>query len=207
MKIGKWIMLTKKLPTVVSPPKMSIFYATPWNYDVDRVKREWFLYKYSHRGQSFKSFERNDKFPSLNEMVEELQEANITSVIDPVRGGTEPTESTAVRIFYRGEQIKVWGHEYNDMKVENWSEFYPQAYDLIPDTDVQTMYMDTRLTKGQRTVFDAALVDGCNDFQALLVATGQDIDGSPAPIGWFRIKPEYGLIYCTEDELEETYEK
>ena len=47
-------------------------------------------------------------------------------------------------------------------------------------------------------------IDGCTNFQALLVTTGQDVDGSPAPIGWFRIKPEYGSIYCSEYELEET---
>ena len=206
MKIGKWIMLTEKLPTVVSPPKMSIFYATPWDYDIERVKRDWLKYRYEGTPsvENYRSFKREQMFPSLNHMVKELQENKVDTVSDLWSGVSSPTESSAMKIMYKGEQIKVWGHEYNDMKVENWNEFYPQAYDLIPDTDVQSMYMDIKLTKGQRAIFDAALVDGCTNFQALLVTTGQDIDGSPAPIGWFRIKPEYGLIYCTEYELEET---
>ena len=190
MKIGKWIVLTVKLPTEPSPPKLSIFYAIPWEIDVDRLKKQWRRYKGI----------KPDRIVTVNEMVKDLE--SVDAISDGIGFGCEPVEAGAMAIYYKGEKIKVWRYEYSEMKMENWPLYYPEMYDLIPDGKTAELMISLRLTKSQRPIYDAALVDGCNDYQALLVATGNNVDDAPAPIGWFKIKPEYGKYYCSEYELK-----
>ena len=56
-----------------------------------------------------------------------------------------------------------------------------------------------------RSAYEMARLFGANDRQARLVALGQDPDDPkafPQPIGWYKIRPEYGEIFCHNYELE-----
>jgi len=192
VRVGQWIMLTKKLPTVVSPPKLSLHYSVPWEIDLQTIKKLW-------KTHCFHALSPKKK--TIDEMLQDLQ--SLDDVLPTsIFGGAEPNEAKARGIFWVGEKIKVWPHEYSVIPPERWPDYYPDVYELIFDDELKDLFTVFPVGEDSR-VYEAALLDGCNDFQALLTAIGQDIDDSPTPVGWFRIKPEYGLMFASERELQE----
>ena len=60
-------------------------------------------------------------------------------------------------------------------------------------------------SKEERFIYDAALLDGCNQAQALRVMKGLDPDISYVPpLGWYRAKRTIADHFCREGENEIT---
>lgn len=165
-----WIMLIKKLPTVVSPPKMSIHWSVPWPMDVEKRKSKYW----------------------------ELWKVEIW--------GCEPDYLGARKIRYKGENIRVWPHEFSEIetpKLMGWIN--QEAFELISDSVAEEELIEEVLSKGKRKVYDAALVDGCTSAQAMMVAFGKDptLEDPELPaIGWYKCAEQYARYFCYEDEMK-----
>ena len=58
--------------------------------------------------------------------------------------------------------------------------------------------------------YEEALVDGCNEEQAYMVAMGVKITDAELeipPLGWYRAKREYMEYFCRDHEMTETDER
>jgi len=188
-------MLIKKLPTVVSPPKMSILWSTLWPYEPS----------------SYVKSRKKETDEAKKQYKKEMDEGMGMSAF-----GQEPDFENARRIYYKGENLRVWPHEFSVMTPEKMKDYIIVGQSHIL---VECDYMD-HISEGQekkvkdlildaitKPIYEAALIDGCNDNEARLVALGIDITTEEPdfpPISWYKIKPEYGNYYCTEQELEET---
>jgi hypothetical protein len=169
---SEWIMLIERLPVANAPPKMSIHWSIPWpneDYAKDQKKRYSREYKYSADSVEDAKYFWNDF-------------------------GKEPNWISARKIIYSNEHIRVFPHEYSLVGPGKLHE-YEEAYNLVPDTYTQEIFMDRNLSKTQRIVFDSALLDGCDEFQAMLVAVGKDPTDEFPPIGWWKLRPEYAQVF------------
>lgn len=195
-----WIMLHTKLSTVVAPPRLSIHFSTPWPLvrqpDVSERKR-----KTAENAKIRRTLE------ATKDMTDEEIDFFLSShedddMLENPFGGLEHDCANARSIFFRGERIRVFGDECSIISNDHLNEYYPEAYDLVEELPNVEDKPNFHLSRQQREVVDAALVDGCTRFEALMVANGEPIEGGMfPPVGWFKIKPEYGRAFATEDEL------
>ena len=193
-----WIMLIKKLPTNPSPPKMSIFWSIPWP-DVKVIERQ--------RMQLTDPLKRQRSYCDIPKTLTVREEKGLTGdIYFNYFGFQEPQWNGARKINYKGEQIRVFPHEFSELTLENLKMYLEDSHELIPGTVAEEDIMDSVLRGNKRRIYDAALVDGCTEYEARLMAMGVDVaDGHyeiPA-IGWYRIRPEYGHVFCYEREMEE----
>ncbi len=185
-----WIMLIAKLPVAkeVSPPKMSIHWSTLWPYD---------------------------PYQNLTKRQQKKHNSHMAKMLEEDRDllfGNEPDYENARRILYNGENIRVWPHEFSRMTPEKMKMYIMEecSHELVT-----CEYLDHVEYEGEKTkalildkvttpIFEAALLDGCTESQAKLITVGMDItveDPEFPPIGWYRIKEEFGLIFCDKEEL------
>ncbi len=177
-----WITIIKKLPTNPSPPKMSIHWSTPWP-DMQYHER---------------LMER------MNSPFSVVVKAHEDSKLFYEMGGRSPNWKNAKGIIYKKERIRVFPHECSITNLENFKIFLKEgAYELIPYSEAGKILMDKQLSKGQRFIFDAALIDGCDDYQAMMVAIGKNPNDVPPPMGWYRLREEYANVFCYAKEQEE----
>jgi hypothetical protein len=196
-------MLRRKLPTVVSPPKLSLFWSVPWPYEnsyvLNKLDNEAFL-EYYHK-KTKHSVSETRRYNSLVNQEEVYSE--ITEEIERC--------ANARMIKYKGENIRVWPEEFSPVSIENMNEYIlgeDQAYEFVADNVAEQNAIQAILDGESKLIYDAALVDGCNHNQAMITALGKDItieDAEFPAIGWYRIKKEFGMAFCrSERELEET---
>ena len=198
-----WIMLIQKLPTASSPPKLSIFWSTPWPYEpavqaMQQIRRR---------------MEKTGITTKLDAMAqEEFAQSPYGEYGGPV--GRNPDLLNARAIRFDGETIRVWPHEFSVMTTEKMRFYVAEqggAYtlrpeDATPGSPLVKLLQDVTLDTDQRFVRDAALVDGCTPEQATLVALGEDVLEATefAPLGWYKlIDAEAILAYCSEQEERE----
>lgn len=216
-------MLREKLPTEVSPPKMSIFWSVPWyNNPVElkevtnQIMRHMLQESGRDRYLSSEEFERlirnPEDYEELSVRVKKYIDENET--LFSITGfGREPNQARARKIRYKDEDIKVFPHEFSIISHENM-KLYVQgdesgecSHELVT-TDVAEETLLKEVTEGElKPILEAAQLDGCTLAQAILVALGMDIslpDSEFPPLGWYRVKKEYGLVYCSHHDLEET---
>jgi len=189
-----WILLIKKLPTVVSPPKMSIFWSVPWP-DADYVESQ------KIRKESWGATQA-----VISGDYEETIELADGSILNEL-GGREPNWKTARKIMFLDEAIRIFSYEYSVPTKENLRKYIEESHELMAGTAAEDEII-TEVKRGRRKeIYDAALCDGCAHAQATMVALGQDPtleDAEYPAIGWYRCKPEYALFYCSEEEMTET---
>jgi hypothetical protein len=187
-----WIILIKKLPTKPSPPKMSIFWSTPWPDDHYAKEQRELFEKSKERSPDYEYY--IDAFGSTPET------ATFYSHF-----GKDPNWIGARKIHFAGSDIRVFPHEFTVLKPENmrfyvFGDHYSEASHEFVSEETATDQMVKGILEGDdRFVYDAALVDGCNPAQAMATAMGMDItipDSEFAPLGWYRAKPEVLEIFC-----------
>ena len=181
-----WIMVKTKLPTVVSPPKMSIHWSTPWpNKSIAE----------SQKLHSEKALKLNFQNP-----IYEYDEKDDTHFILPF--GSVPNFARARAIIYKDEKIRVFPHEFSEISKESMRLYIQEkAIKLQFSERVASVWKDQKLSKGKNIIFDAALLDGCDDYEAMMVALGQGPSEIPPPIGWWKLREEYASQFCYEEEM------
>jgi len=177
-----WIMLKKKLPTQVSPPKLSIHWSMPWPIKEAIASRK----------------ARGAKMPG---------EKKCELLDDPWHVPAEPNYYGARRIHYKGEDIRVFPHEFTTMESDRLMEYIDGgALELVAGDAAEEIIVEAVLTGTRRQIYEAALVDGCSHAQALMTGLGQDItlpDAAVPPVGWFRMLSPYAEVFTHEYERTE----
>lgn len=223
-----WIMLTKKLPTQFAPPKLSFHWAEPWvsaelfkaqfhrwlkmQKEVRLENIDWSEYEdivdedTYNEIQARKSAKQDKKITELqqrhryryNKLKKEFLKLNY--VPDGLGWGVEHNQGRALGIVFQGERIRVFPDEYN---AEASMEMYLEAKALVlHPADTSAAESSDGLTDAQKVLVEHALVDGCNNFQALQMAFGRDVEEAEIPpIGWYEMRVEYASLYCTEEEM------
>jgi len=103
----------------------------------------------------------------------------------------------------KDEKIRVFPHEYSVTDLDNFKMLLKEnAYVLIPYSEAGNILMDKYLSKGQRFIFESAQLDGCDDYQAMMVAIGKNPNDTPPPMGWYKLREEYANIFCYAEEQE-----
>ncbi len=105
-------------------------------------------------------------------------------------------------------QVKIFS--FWNMKKRNLLEYIKESHELVlEDVASDQLKMNVEINVDNRDIYGAALLDGCTEQQAMLTVAGADLtipDADIPPIGWYRCKHEYALIFCNERELVEDRE-
>jgi len=194
-----WIMLTKKLPTKPSPPKMSLFWSTAWaGTKISRLQAQ----------TCYLCQLTEDKCNCLDEF-RPTTKGDLYGCSGPSLG-VEPNWVGARKILFCGMPIRVFPHEFSIVSKENMSEYISSgAYTLVPDSAADENLLNGFLDGETKPVYDAALVDGCNHAGALATALGVDVtlpDPDYPAIGWYRLHPDVAQVFCDAFEMVEDRE-
>ena len=129
--------------------------------------------------------------------------------------GFEPNYARARKIIYQGEALRVSPHEFSFVEPANMRLYVlgsgksnDASHELVASDVASQKVIDGILDGETRPIYEASLLDGCTEDQAMMVALGQDItaddDFGIPPIGWYRCRREYAEFYCSESEMQET---
>jgi len=193
-----WIMLRCKLATEVSPPKLSIHWAVPapMNKYAEIAKT---------KAKATVNFHNNNRGYDDPVITEE----------DTYEWDEAKRCEGAMKIRFLGEDVIVFPDEYTLVSDANMAEYIDEregSHFLIEDSvEVPGEYslVDIR-SKDERLLYEAALLDGCDQVQALRVMKGKDIDISTVPVlGWYRAHHRFARIFCRkgEDEITDSRKK
>jgi hypothetical protein len=194
-----WILLTAKLPTSPSPPKLSIH----WSVDGSKSEIAEQQRKQAQRAKELAASQGDTLTDDMDAPV----------FYDVLGFGKEPNFTKARLISYNGIQIRVLPHEFTVLPADRMtayclgSDYEPPTHELVPNTEADRQLIDGAMRGSQRSVYDAALVDGATHEQAMMTALGRDIFANGAdlfaPVGWYRCKREAALVFCDEWEIQE----
>lgn len=180
-----WIMLTRRIPTEVPVPKLSVHWSTPWPHDEYAAASKRFVQgtTYKRRGRTVHLIGPGPSF------------------------GREPNWEKARKIRFRGESIRVFPHEFSEMPNEKMRMLISGgALELREQDDVPTdPPIDKKLIGEQKVIYEEALVAGCDHAQAMMVCFGIDPtipDAEFPPVGWYKCRPEYAAFFCEDWEME-----
>ena len=181
-----WILLTGHLPVKYAPPRLSIFWSTPWPNEKFVKQQE---KRYSNR------YDLSDQPTN--------QWKNQPDVFYDMFG-KDPNWAKARRIAYKEQDIRVFAHEFNQLTPENMALYVlgdddvDPSHDLVSDSVASDMLVKGALDGESKPIYDAALMDGAEHGQALATALGHDITLPAAdfmPLGWYRLKPGYQVLF------------
>lgn len=221
MNKGKWIFIPNKLMTEVAPPAMSIHYAVPWPMapstlsksamgrlnrlrkllsDSNFIDAEELDNMDNHKLISF-ILANDDVYDFIDEIESDLLDfSNIT--------GHDYYElkrlAGAMQIKFAGENIRIFPEEFSDISLEHMKE-YLKMYTFHPIDEWNGLGIKPT-DPDEKFIFEAALLDGCDEFQATNIVNGGNIDSVddfPAPLGWYECPLEYGLYFGrTEEDMK-----
>ena len=218
---GKWIMVITKLPTEVAPPAMSIHWAEPWpitqpkklevNFKKQAAVLREVLRQYCNiDSQLLSETDDYDLWDFLeNEEIYDFVSNYDDTLLDRLpedyffRGIDFERNQNAVKIKWNGEEIRVFPEEFSEISVENM-KVYTQVFTFHENNtwnDLSNIPRDP----DERFIFEAALLDGCDAYQAnniLVGGTAESINDFPPPIGWYECPMEYGLYFHSEEDLK-----
>lgn len=191
---GFWIIITAKLPTNPSPPKLSIHWAVPWPLDQskidDQVKRSVYL---------------------DNENMGDEYFWNDSPGGQP--WGKEPNVRLPVKIHYKDNDIRVWKHEFNYLTPDRMRDYVTggdtggdATHILMEGTKSDQALLRAAMDTDLRGIYDAALIDGCNPEMAKLLAMGMEFNDEVLefpPICWYKLHPQLTGYYMDESEAAE----
>jgi len=192
-----WILLTTKLPTDPSPPRLSIFWSTAWLPDSTvamRAVEEWNRLG----GQA------GDEWVCEPAIIQATRSRHLRRGLTPLR---TPNWSEARRIHYNDQAIRVFPHEFSSLDTVRMHEYiFGGSHELVAG-DVATDALIQGVLDGiTRPIMESALLDGCNAAQAMSVALGMDVtlpDAEFPPVGWYKCRIEYATMFCEPWEMEE----
>lgn len=181
---GSWVMLTKHLPInpALVPPLLSIHWTIAWP--------QWAYAKCQEDRLKHYKLQTDESLKLLHSFADELHM------------GFEPIWAEARRIMFKGEAIRILPHEFSLLSTEHMqlyllgdaSDDLEPPYELVLADTASDERIGTEIKSGrQRTLYEHALIDGCDHDLAVLMALGLDVTAQvefPA-LGWYRLKPGY----------------
>ena len=177
-----WIILTKKLPTAPSPPKLSIFWSVPWP------------------DKAFAKQQREVAAASRSAFSEDAW-----FIADAKRNADEWEGARQIR--YKSKELRVFPHEFNPTTTDRMEIYINEgAHTLVPESPAEEAVIQRTLKKGEREIYEAAIIDGATQAQAVATALRQDItipDWKFPPIGWYKPNPEMAVYFCHPWEMKE----
>lgn len=186
---GAWIILTAKLPTNPSPPKLSIHWAVPWPLSQDRIDKQ----------------VRDNVFLD-NENIDD-------EYFFFCDWGKEPNYRLPVKIHYKGHDIRVWKHEFNYLTPDRMRDYVAGGdtggngtHLIVEGTKSDQALLRAAMDTDLRGIYDAALIDGCNPEMAKLLAMGMQYNDDTLefpPICWYKLHPDLTGYYMDESEALE----
>lgn len=195
--IGQWIMIIKDIPTNPSPPRMGMFWATPWPMD----EKYYRLYKQQARiwGQAEESWDLSDPENPKMKRAKYPEDCIVTPF------GKDPNPKTCVKVHWQGEDIRVFQHEFSIPTVESMQLYVndpnnPSHY-LVPDNVAGEQLFKLLEDADFKNVYESALLDGCSENEAMLMGLGHDISDEPfPPVGWYKLRDEYAAYFGIDVE-------
>jgi len=194
-----WIMLITKLPTRPSPSKMSIHWAVPWPNKKLAEKQ----FKRVSPKYKFKKSRKKSRFVQGGPELE-YSPISKTYFCQMWKGLQEPYWAGARKIHFGDVDIRVFPHEFSILTPENMHSYVSGSHEFVAGNAAGDKLMYDVTDGDLRLIHDAALLDGCNERQAVQMALGIDVSDEhlyPEPLGWYRITKEYGAHFCHEREL------
>lgn len=155
-----WILLTKDLHVPGAPMRLSIHYSWPWGEDKGQSKSE--LLEYSESFELY--FGRFSGSFSYKEHDFE----------------------NARKIQYDSNVIRVFPDEFSRMTPEKLKFYVEEGYEFVSDPSLKDQFPRVVMTRNRKAIYDAALVDGCGEYEATMVCLGYDPTVVPPPLGWFK---------------------
>ena len=149
---------------------------------------------------------REDAWVPQDDDLIDLEVTHVPGVM-----GVEPNWNGAVRVCVAGVDIRVFPHEISKPSSENMHLYVlgdgteESTHELVAGSAAEEKLLEEVLKGEARFVYDAALVDGCTQAQAMQTALGNEIETPDAdfpPIGWYRPKWWVLETFCRESELE-----
>ena len=166
-----WIMITKRIPTDPSPPKMAIFWSELWGHSKKDIER----YEKTDNGWDGFGFV-DDRRKSMRV---EYEGTNIR-ILDGEYSIVAP------------ERMRIYLGLEDGMDEEDGSHY------LVP-CSVSDKMIQREIRKGSKGVLmEAAMLDGCNKIQAKMVANGIDVtepDYEIPPLGYYMVKEHYADLF------------
>lgn len=207
---GKWVMIVKEVPISkdIAPPLMSIHWAVPWVQGNGRVLTNLIMDYNTWTGgmdnrmsrAAFGQWYEEGKIKIPNETVD-------TIYPQPSVFGGNPNLFHARRIIHKGEAIRIYPHEFSIMTNEKLKFYLNEKvgienngevslYELMPSSPAEKEAIESLDSGVNRLIYEQALVDGCNQAQAMLLVSGIKFrleEESQVPVnGWYRMQP--GLL-------------
>lgn len=102
--------------------------------------------------------------------------------------GLEPNPARAMRVIVNDEAVKIWPHEYSIIKSDNMKDYINEKlYEFRPSSTAEEKLIEFSLDEITKPIYDAAIVTGCTDAEAMLMAMGVDVSENYIipPIGWY----------------------
>ena len=107
-------------------------------------------------------------------------------------GGAEPNMFRRLRIHVNGQDVGILSHEYSILTKENMEMYLEDSHEFVPGTVAENKFSFPHMEEEEKTIYGAALLDGCTPVQAVKVLMGEDPQADfPPPIGHYRMKPNY----------------
>lgn len=194
-------MIIKEVQVTIPPPKLSFHWAQPWVNKEYAHKQfaKWVINNYPDymmRARSTKLETLLSYFKGANpEKYDECYEEYSKEIIiyDSAGMGTEHNEAGAVFIIYEGEKIRLFPDE---IQKDHSMPLYIEEDLLILHPSDAAQTEEEPLNDLQKVLYEHALVDGCNKFQATLTAFGKSYaDVQFPPIGWYEMRPEVVAMF------------
>lgn len=199
-----WIMIIKELPTIISPPKLSIFWSTPSLLE-EKVLKQFNQYIEIDKNFYYDGQGNMLDNKSLKQKIIAYMKTQNLFFYDNF--GKVPNEALVRSIQYKDKNIRVYGHEYSILKHDEMALyigiFDPNvaSHDLIPETVLDTVLFNNVLNGIMKDYYEAALLDGCSHEMAIAVTFGVDINNtytglvSFPPIGWYRCREKFVKLF------------
>lgn len=224
MSKGKWIFLVNKLSTEVAPPAMSIHYAVPWPMKLPNSWEKKFDKQARNLRELLSECDLIDK-----ELLDETKDEDLwdfldndeiynfvadydDSLLDKITNEISfwdinseiERKQKAMQIKFAGENIRVFPEEFSEVSLENMKE-YLKIFTFHPINEWSCLAVKPT-DPDEKFIFEACLLDGCDEYQATNIVNGGNIDSVddfPAPLGWYECPIEYGLYFGkSEDDMK-----
>lgn len=104
--------------------------------------------------------------------------------------GHSPNKQGLRYVIINDEEVGVYPHECSIMTPEKMEIYLTEGSHTLEFSGVAKGQME-ELTKSRKMIYEASLVDGCNEYEATLNALGQKVaTGFPPAIGWYKAHPD-----------------